>query len=102
MNIISETRLKKACKTYSDAESSVQSWIKLVKKQTWNSFSEVKATSIFAPDQVKNFVVFNIGGNKYRLITYIDYKTKTVFIREFLTHKEYDKNQWKDDNWFNN
>jgi mRNA interferase HigB len=44
---------------------------------------------------------FNIGGNKYRLITYINYQEKLVFIRDILTHTEYDKENWKNDDWFN-
>ncbi|MBD2300974.1 type II toxin-antitoxin system HigB family toxin [Nostoc sp. FACHB-190] len=85
---------------YPDAEPSIQAWKKLVKVQDWNSFADVIATSVFAPDQVKNFVIFNIGGNKYRLITCINYKTKAIYIREFLTHAEYDKDKWKNDEWF--
>ena len=73
---------------------------KLVKAQDWNSFTDVKATSVFAPDQVKNFVIFDIGGNKYSLITCINYKTKVIYIREFLTHAEYDRDKWKNDEGF--
>jgi mRNA interferase HigB len=49
---------------------------------------------------VKNFTVFNIGGNKYRLIVYIDYECQIVFIRHILTHAEYDKDDWKNDEWY--
>ncbi|WYL93190.1 MAG: type II toxin-antitoxin system HigB family toxin [Gloeotrichia echinulata IR180] len=100
MRIITETRLKKACEKHPDAEPSIRVWKKLVKAQDWNSFTDVKASSVFAPDQVKNFVIFNIGGNKYRLITCINYQTKVIYIREFLTHAEYDKDKWKNDEWF--
>ena len=43
-----------------------------------------------------NLTVFNIGGNKIRLIAAIHYKTQCLFIRHVLTHKEYDKENWKD------
>ncbi|MFN6513589.1 MAG: type II toxin-antitoxin system HigB family toxin [Nostoc sp. CreGUA01] len=101
MRIISETKLQKAYERHSNAEASIKAWKKLVKAQDWNSFADVKVTSIFAPDQVKNFVVFDIGGNKYRLITCINYKTKTIYIRDFLTDAEYDTDKWKNDEWFN-
>jgi mRNA interferase HigB len=100
MRIISESRLKKASQQYPDAEASIRAWKKLVKSQDWNSFNDVKTTSIFAHDQVKNFVIFDLGGNKYRLITCINYKTKVIYIRDFLTHEEYNKDKWKDDEWF--
>lgn len=83
MRIITESRLKKACEKHPDAEPSIQTWKKFVKAQNWNSFNDVRATSVFAPDQVKNFVIFDIGGNKYRLITRINYKIKAIYIRGF-------------------
>lgn len=101
MHIITQKRLKEASEKHPDAEPSLRTWMKLVKAQEWNSFEEIKTNFIFTPSSVKNFVVFDIGGNKYRLITYIDYKTKKVFIREFLTHAEYDTDKWKNDEWFN-
>ena len=100
MRIIKETTLKKRYEKHPNAEPGLRAWKKLVKAQEWNSFADVKATSLFKPDQVKNFVVFNIGGNQYRLITYIDYKKQMIFIRYFLTHAEYDEEKWKDDEWF--
>ncbi|MBW4489562.1 MAG: type II toxin-antitoxin system HigB family toxin [Trichocoleus desertorum ATA4-8-CV12] len=50
-------------------------------------------------DQVGNLTVFNISGKNYRLITYIDYQTKKIFIRHILTHADYDKGHWKNDPW---
>lgn len=65
----------------------------------WPNFVELR--KIFpSADQVGNFTVFNIGGNKYRLITFIDYTYQKVFIRAVLTHAEYDKDDWKKDSWY--
>ncbi|MBE9211772.1 MAG: type II toxin-antitoxin system HigB family toxin [Rivularia sp. (in: cyanobacteria)] len=100
MRIISETRLKEAYEKYSDAEASIKTWKKIAKSQTWNNFNDIKENSPFSPDKVKNFVVFNIGGNNYRLIVYVDYQKGIIFIRDFLTHAEYDKDKWKNDEWF--
>ena len=46
-------------------------------------------------DAVGAFTVFNIGGNKYRLATSINYRTGKVYIRRVLTHEEYSKEDWK-------
>lgn len=49
---------------------------------------------------MQNFTVFNISGNRYRLIVLIDYTYQEIYIRQVLTHAEYDKNNWKQDPWF--
>jgi mRNA interferase HigB len=46
-------------------------------------------------DKVGNLTVFNIGGNKIRLIAAIHYNTQCLYIRHVLTHKEYGKEKWK-------
>jgi len=46
-------------------------------------------------DGVKEFMVFNVKGNAYRLITEINYRTKRIFLRHVLTHAEYSKGGWK-------
>jgi mRNA-degrading endonuclease HigB of HigAB toxin-antitoxin module len=48
-------------------------------------------------EAVGNFTVFNIKGNKYRLIISIDYEEQVIYYKYFLTHAEYDKEQWKND-----
>lgn len=50
-------------------------------------------------DQAKNFTAFNIGGNKYRLIAFIDYKNQKVFIRHVLARAEHDKDDWEKNTW---
>jgi mRNA interferase HigB len=46
---------------------------------------------------VGNCVVFNIGGNKYRLVTRVFYRSHKVYILKIMTHAEYDENKWKDE-----
>lgn len=99
MHIISTSRLKKYCALYPNAQPSLQAWLKLVSKANWQNLAETRA-SFPSADSAKNFTVFNIAGNHYRLITYIDYEAKKVFIRDFLTHADYDKDKWKQDDWF--
>lgn len=99
MHIISGSRLKKYCATYPNAKPALQQWLKTADKTTWNNFVETRQTFPSA-DLVGNLTVFNIAGNNFRLITYIDYERKKVFIREFLTHADYDKGNWKRDAWF--
>jgi mRNA interferase HigB len=66
-----------------------------MKRRTFASFAEVQ--NVFpAADPVGKLTVFNIGGNKVRLIAAIHYNRRRVYIRAVLTHQEYDENQWKE------
>ncbi|MCL1463001.1 type II toxin-antitoxin system HigB family toxin [Argonema galeatum] len=65
----------------------------------WQNLDELRQDFASA-DLVVNLTVFNIGGNNYRLITLVDYEKQKVFIRHVLTHAEYDKEDWKNDDWY--
>jgi HigB_toxin, RelE-like toxic component of a toxin-antitoxin system len=53
--------------------------------------------SRYTRDSVDELIVFNVGGAKYRLIATVSYPQEKVYIRYALTHKEYDRGEWKDD-----
>lgn len=63
----------------------------------WGSFDDAKAVFGKRADQYKQFVIFDVGGNKYRLIAAVHYNTGRVYIRHVLTHAEYDRGKWKKD-----
>lgn len=69
-------------------------WCKTLELATWGKFADVRETFPSA-DQVGKFVVFNVGGNKFRFIAEIKYKSKVIFLRHVLTHPEYDQGKWK-------
>jgi mRNA interferase HigB len=83
------------------AESPLRAWYQTVRAADWTCFADVRQTYATA-DLVGNKVVFDIGGNKYRLIAVIDYEGHKVFVRHVLTHKDYDKGQWKKDTFGEN
>jgi len=74
-----------------DAKGPLDTWYYEVEHARWESPADVKAKYGTASILKNNRVVFNIGGNKYRLVVKIKYKMKTVFVRFVGTHKEYDK-----------
>ncbi|MCI0490220.1 MAG: type II toxin-antitoxin system HigB family toxin [Blastocatellia bacterium] len=96
MRILSKKALREFWEKHPDAEKPLRYWYDVTKKADWNNFSDVRR-DFRSADVVGDCVVFDIGGNKYRLITKIDYKYKTVYIRFVLTHKDYDKGGWKND-----
>ncbi|HWZ42607.1 MAG TPA: type II toxin-antitoxin system HigB family toxin [Candidatus Saccharimonadales bacterium] len=72
----------------------LRAWFKTASSAKWSSIVEVKKTYPNA-DFVDPYTVFNIRGNNYRLITKIEYRKGLVFIKDVLTHIEYDKKDWK-------
>jgi mRNA interferase HigB len=94
MRIISKKRLKEFWIRYPDSEKPLRIWFSICKKELFRNFNDVR--SFFnTTDYYEEKTIFNIGGNKYRLITVIQYKIKTIFIKGVYTHEEYEKGKWK-------
>jgi mRNA interferase HigB len=94
MHVITRRRLKEFWAVYPDAETPLEIWYRAMKKERFTDFAHLKQT-FGSADYVSDLVVFNIGGNKYRLIAAIHYNTGEVYIRHVLTHAEYDRDNWK-------
>jgi len=77
-----------------DAQSSLEAWYAVVRAAKWNTPAEMKQQYPHA-DLVGKRTVFNIAGNKYRLIARVNYRTQRVFVLFILTHAEYDRGAWK-------
>lgn len=69
-------------------------WFKMIKVTRYSNFAELRRTFPSA-DQVGNLTVFNISGNKYRLIAAVHYNRQKVYIRHVLKHSDYDKVKWR-------
>ena len=76
---------------YSDSENGLRSWYQDAKQANWKNSNEMKSQFKNASIVGNNRVVFNIKGNKYRLIIKIEYEFQFMFIRFIGTHKQYDK-----------
>lgn len=94
MHIISKPALISFWTKYPDARKPLQVWYLAMEKGTFYDFNELRA-SFASADYVDGLTVFNIGGNKYRLIASIHYNRQKVYIRNVLTHSEYDREAWK-------
>jgi len=95
MHIITRKRLLDFARKYPSCKSGLETWYRIIKHSKFNKFEELRKTFPSA-DQVGKFTVFNIGGNKARLITAVHYNTQRVYIRYVLTHADYDRNKWKE------
>jgi mRNA interferase HigB len=94
VHIISRRALRDFANEHKDAETPLDDWYRTVKRAIWNSIIDVRKTYPHA-DAVADFTVFNIGGNKYRLATYIKYRSRRVYIRYVMTHEEYSREDWR-------
>ncbi len=94
MHIITRRRLLEFAEKHPNTLVPLDVWYRIVKQSEIESFSKLR--KIFpSVDKVGNLTVFNIAGNKIRLIAAIHYNTQCLYIRHVLTHKEYDKEKWK-------
>ena len=95
MHVITRKRLNDFAAVHPDVKSGLQHWYRLMKSGEFRTFAELRATFPSA-DQVGGLTVFNIGGNKARLIAAIHYNRQKIYIRAVLTHVEYDEGTWKE------
>ncbi|MEO1691027.1 MAG: type II toxin-antitoxin system HigB family toxin [Cyanobacteria bacterium J06631_6] len=95
MHIITRKRLNEFASKYPETSNALAHWYKVAKNNDFNSFDNLRQ---FFPsaDRVGKLTVFNIGGNKVRLIAAIHYNRSKIYIRNVLTHKEYDLSKWRE------
>jgi len=94
MHVISRKALRTFWQRHPDSEEPLRLWHRLMTTTEFGSFAELRETFPSA-DRVDALTVFNIGGNKYRLITSIHFNRHKVYVRHVLTHAEYDLGNWK-------
>jgi len=95
MHVIAYPKIRKFAEKYPDTKNALDRCFKTLSKNNYNSFDDLRRTFSNSVDQVGECVIFNIGGNKVRLIAKILYSIKTVYIKYVLTHAEYDLGKWK-------
>ena len=92
LNVIARSRLKAFWERYPKAETPLKTWYQLLSKGTWNGPADIKAAFGTNVDFVgDNRVIFDIGGNKYRVVVHIAYAFRTALIKFVGTHEEYDR-----------
>jgi mRNA interferase HigB len=94
MKLISNSALREFSVKYPAAQIPLQGWRRVIEKNSFRNWAELKA--IFnTVDKVGDLAVFNIGGNKYRLVAYVRFERQIVYIKAVLTHSEYGSGGWK-------
>jgi len=94
MHVISRKTLLLFWEQQPDSESALARWFKIVQRTDFATFEALRAAFPSA-DKVGDVIVFNIAGNRYRLIAAVHFNRRKVYIRSVLTHTEYDRGDWK-------
>jgi len=87
-------RARKFIKAHPEARKPLTTWKKAVIEATWTSFPDVRRTFNSA-DWYEGAIIFDSGGNNYRLIAICRFELDRIYIDKVLTHEEYDKGNWK-------
>lgn len=91
MRVISKKTLQSFIETHPNAKKPIAIWLEIVSKKEWDNPAQIK--EVFgSADIIKNGrAVFNIGGNNFRIVCLMGYRTKRMFVKFVGTHAEYDK-----------
>ena len=94
MKLAGEERTVAFAGEHKNLKNALQRWVETVEAADWKNPADMKKT-FGSADVVGNQTVFNVGGNKCRLIALVQYKSRRVLVQHVLTHPEYDKGDWK-------
>lgn len=94
MHVISKKKLRDFWERHPESRKPLEAWFKIVRLSRYCTFHELR-TTFPKSDKVSDKIVFDIGGNKYRLIAVIHFNRFTIYVRHVLTHAEYDRGVWK-------
>jgi mRNA interferase HigB len=96
VKLIGKNKIDEFKKIHSSSRKALDRWVKLIEGADLDTPKEIKGLFGVNVDFVGNQAVFDVGGNKVRAITKIEYGNKIVLITHVLTHTEYDKEKWKE------
>lgn len=95
MRIISRRTLREFWEKYPEAEPPLRAWHQVISRTQFANFAALRAT-FPSVDKVSGLFVFNIGGNKFRLVAAIHFNRGILYVRAVLTHREYDQGNWQE------
>jgi len=90
MNVITAATLHRASQQYPDARNALGEWETIVRRSLFSNFAEIRDTFTTASWIGPDWVIFNIRGGHYRLITRVNFQYQSFFVKEFFTHRQYD------------
>lgn len=90
MHVISKKALEAFWLKHPAATAPLEAWYRIVRSSNFENFAEIKR-AFNSADYVSPYVVFDVGGNNFRVISVIHFNRQKLYVREVLTHAEYDR-----------
>ena len=94
MRVISRKAIREFSTKHPDSLPSLSNWYAITRRATWKNLIDLQADFASA-DLVGRRTVFNVAGNKYRLIARVNHRIQRVYILRIMKHDEYSKGEWK-------
>jgi mRNA interferase HigB len=94
VHVVTHSRILAAQSQFPTASNALDFWYRAMKRGSFKTFGELR-TTFGSVDKVGPLYVFNVGGNKLRLVAAVHFNAGKVFVRHVLTHAEYDRGAWK-------
>ncbi len=98
MRIVSRKSLVQFWEIHKEVETPLLQWFRVVSEARWQNSNDVKQTFNTVDQPIinqKRIAILNVGGNKFRIIASIHFNTQIVFIRDILTHTQYERGSWR-------
>ena len=94
MRVISKKPLRDFWQHHPEAKSVLEEWFRKASELAATTFPAVRQT-FGSADYVDGFTIFDVGGNRYRIVVVIHYDKQRMYVRQVMTHAEYDRNHWR-------
>jgi mRNA interferase HigB len=100
MRIVNEPAIARFIRKHGDSRIWLENWVVVARNASWHSIQDVKLTYAAADGGVRvasgaRVTVFDVSGNRYRLIVDVNYAIQTITVLDLMTHGEYSKDLWK-------
>ena len=93
VKLFSNSALRAFAAQHLQADDALQGWRRVIEQNRFGNWADLKRV-FNTVDKVGELAVFDIGGNKYRLVAYIWFERQIVYVKAVLIHREYDKGGW--------
>jgi mRNA interferase HigB len=94
MRVISKRPIREFWERHPESRFALEEWFRKVEQTAAPSFPELKKT-FNSVDYFDGYTSFDVGGNKHRIATVIHYDKQRLYIRQVMTHADYDRNNWR-------